>query len=147
MKNYYLIGILCLMSLAANAQWVQRNPLQTSYINNISVVDDNVIWLKDQYYTAVSISTDGGENWVKNFFPTSTFSDCAIGPLSAVSATTAYVVATGLSPTSATQNGVYKTTNGGVSWSKLSGAFSSSSFPNFIYFWNENEGVTIGDLQ
>lgn len=44
----------------ASAQWTQKLTEQSSLINNISVVDNNIIWITDQDDKAVSISTDAG---------------------------------------------------------------------------------------
>ncbi|MBK6962834.1 MAG: C10 family peptidase [Bacteroidales bacterium] len=44
--------------------------------------------------------------------------------------------------------GVYKTINGGQSWSHLTGALQgSTSFANNVYFWNEQEGMCHGDVK
>jgi photosystem II stability/assembly factor-like uncharacterized protein len=41
--------------------------------------------------------------------------------------------------------GVWKSTDGGETWNQQTSAFGSNSFPNVIYFWNGNEGLTMGD--
>ncbi|MDD3080148.1 MAG: T9SS type A sorting domain-containing protein [Paludibacter sp.] len=144
MKNLYLILIFFSVAVFVDAQWVQRNALQTSYIDNVSVVNQNVIWLTDQTNLSVSISTDDGQTWVNRPY-TELFDGCTLGSFSAVSETTAYIVAAGAYAETVSKTGLYKTTDGGISWTKVSNVFSSSSFPNFVYFWNENEGLTMGD--
>ena len=52
-----------------------------------------------------------------------------------------------LSLNSGTYNkGIYKTINSGDSWVQQPTGFNpNSTFPDVLYFWNENEGVAIGD--
>ena len=129
-----------LFGTSTKAQWNQYLTGQESLFRDISVVNDNVIWIKDQNGVHFSITTNGGKIWVTKEFPVD-ISTNAPGGLSAVNETTAYiVVGTGINL------GIYKTTNSGDSWVKQTSGFSSAnSFPNFIHFWNENEGVAVGD--
>jgi|GEM_PF-931589 len=123
----------------ASAQWTQKLTEQSSLINNISVVGNNIIWMSDQNGEAVSISTDGGVNWTKNDLPTEMVNGES-GGFCAVSATTAYMIV------SMGQKGVYKTTDGAKNWTWQPTAFNNEgSFPDFVHFWNENEGVAVGD--
>jgi photosystem II stability/assembly factor-like uncharacterized protein len=123
----------------ASAQWTQKLTEQTSLINNISVVDNNIIWISDQDRKAVSISTDGGVSWTKNDLP-AVMIEGSTGGICAVSATTAYMIV------SMGQKGVYKTTDGAKNWTRQPTAFNNEgSFPDFVHFWNENEGIAVGD--
>lgn len=148
--NPFLIRAYCLLMMFAmpfvmsRAQWTQHISGQGSLINKVSVAPDNnnVIWVEDQEGTSVSISTDGGETWVVRPFPENVYTN-GLGTLAAVSATTAYTVVANMKDGS--QSGVYKTIDGGLSWNRLTGAFSASSFPDIVYFWNKSEGVAIGD--
>lgn len=43
-------------------------------------------------------------------------------------------------------NGIYITTNSGDTWQKQSTGFNKDSpFPDFVYFWDVNNGVAVGD--
>lgn len=146
MRKLYLILTICSLSGIITAQWQMSNSYQTSYIDNISVVNSNVVWVADQLDKAVSISKDGGQSWIKNDYQTGSFVGAyTLGTFSAVNDSVAYIIAAGLDAAGSANNGVFKTTNGGENWTKLSGAFTAASFPNFVYFWNINEGVAIGD--
>lgn len=138
---FYLVGFgfSFLFAPAVSAQWTQKLTEQTSLINNISVVDNNIIWICDQDRKAVSISTDGGVSWTRNDLP-AVMIEGSTGGICAVSATTAYMIV------SMGQKGVYKTTDGAKNWTRQPTAFNNEySFPNFVHFWNENEGVAVGD--
>ncbi len=146
MKKIYLSLFVVSLVTFVSAQWQMRNSFQTSYIDNLSVVNSNVIWVADQTDQAVSISTDGGQSWIKNDFQAGSFvGEKTLGTFSAVNDSVAYIIAAGLNAEGAANNGVFKTNNGGKNWTHLPGAFSATSFPNFVYFWNINEGVAIGD--
>lgn len=126
--------------MAVHAQWKQSLTGQASLVRNISVVNDDIVWVKDQTGVSVSITLDGGKNWTtKNF--SAELTAAGTGGLCAVNATTAYTV---VSQTSLM--GVYKTTNSGDTWTRQATAYNNQTlFPDFVYFWNELEGVTVGD--
>ena len=147
MRNLYLIFAFCSLTAIANAQWQQRNSFQLSYIDNISVVDSNIVWAGDQTDQSLSVSKDGGQTWTRNNYQPGSFAGGAftLGTFSAVNDSTAFIIAAGVDAAGTANNGVFKTINGGKNWTKLPGAFSAASFPNFVYFWNINEGVAIGD--
>jgi|GEM_PF-2192417 len=143
MKKILLLSIaFMLCGLTIKAQWNQSLTGQSSLISGLSVVNNDVVWAKDQLNSKFSISTDGGQSWITKNLPLSMVGK--VGSFSAVSATTAFVV---MSMASGTYTqGVYKTTDGGDTWTRQTSAFlSPSSFPDLVYFWNENDGVAVGD--
>jgi len=137
--------ILCLtflfsLTIYIHAQWKQSLSGQSGLIDNISVVNDNVVWIKDISGDSVSITINGGIDWVTKKLTPEMIAG-GTGALCAVSSTTAYMI---ISKTS--NMGVYKTTNSGDTWTRQATAFNNStSFPDLVYFWNELEGVAIGD--
>jgi len=127
------------------AQWNQYLTGQTSFIDEISVVNENVIWFTDENATAFSISTDGGTSWQNKDYPyeiiSSRTSNGSNGNICGVNATSAFIVVS-----LGTNKGIFKTTDSGNNWIRQSTVFNSAnSFPDMVYFWNENEGVAIGD--
>jgi photosystem II stability/assembly factor-like uncharacterized protein len=128
-----------LLGLTIKAQWNQSfTGLNSS--RNISVVNDNVVWVSDSYETAFSITTDGGTTWVTKSLPPVIAG--VHGALSAVSATTAYIVGN----PGGSSNGIYKTIDGGDTWVQQTTGFNQDSpFPDFVYFWDPNNGVAVGD--
>ena len=136
-KITFLFVIFC--SLMVHAQWKQT-ATGLDKIRDISVVNNDVIWAKDWNYKLISYTINGGASWVTKSLPAG-FEANAVGGLCAVSATTAYFTLG-----SGSGKGIYKTTDGATSWTRQATAFNdSTSFPDFVYFWNENEGVAVGD--
>jgi uncharacterized protein (TIGR02145 family) len=140
-KIFTILAAIMLLSLPTNAQWKQYLTGQNSLIDKICVVNDNVIWITDQFGEEFSITTDGGNNWVTKSFP-AVISSNSPGGLSAVSATTAFIVVSN----GTTTKGIYKTDNSGDTWEKQATGFTQDSpFPDFVYFFNENDGLAVGD--
>jgi photosystem II stability/assembly factor-like uncharacterized protein len=134
--------------------WISQN---TSFANtstgvrNISIVDEDVVWASGydgsgsganyQVYTRTS---NGGSSWSSGNINLGD-TNLGIAMINAVSSTTAWVVGY---PTAAGQTGgIWKTTNGGSSWTRQNTASynSSGSFTNVVHFWDENYGFAQGD--
>jgi photosystem II stability/assembly factor-like uncharacterized protein len=142
MKKFTLSTAVALLAVfSLQAQWKQTYLWSSPEIRVSSVVNNNVVWLKDYYSTKLSYTLDGGATWVSKDLPKS-FSDGSWeGGFCAVSATTAFNIAS-----TGAERGIYKTTDNGTTWTKQTTGFNvNSPFPDLIYFWNENEGVAIGD--
>lgn len=151
MKKLLLTGF-ALVSMAAQAQnsWVpQGTKLPTSFTpREIALVDANVVWTSvadgsglGTYPKTFLRTINGGATWTPGTI-TGPPTTALVGDIHAFDANTAWVVT---APSSGTNgNGVYKTTNGGTSWTRQS-VYSAVSFGNIIQFWDANNGVTIGD--
>ena len=158
MKKPLLLLIL-ITSYIANAQfWSEAatgfaTPARS--LNSISIVNANVIWANafdntNQLNPSFTIreftrSIDGGNTWTAgsiNLGPNST--DMGSSSITAASATTAWI---SVSPGATNTGGIWKTIDGGANWTKQPSAlFSSpSSYPNFVYFWDANNGIAQGD--
>lgn len=126
--------------------WTTLNTPQADVINEISVINDDIIWIKDQNDTnGFSISIDGGNSWTNKSFPaTFTSNNFSTGVLSAVDANTAYIIVSQSNNQSLV--GLYKTTDAGDTWTRENNIFNNaSSFPNQVHFWNVNSGFAMGD--
>ena len=138
-----LIAVL-LLGLPLKAQWTQTLTGQSSLMDAVCVVNDSVIWIKDQMGDKFSITKDRGKSWTTKSFPAAIASNRMCGSLSAVSDKVAYVIVS--MPSATATQGIYQTTDGGDTWIRQATAFNSaSSFPDIVYFWNANEGIVIGD--
>lgn len=139
MKKIILLT-LTFISIAVQAQWKQSFPGQTSLMRNLSVLNDQSIWAMDQTKAGTSVSLNGGNTW--SFFPMDlTMKANYVGGFHALNDSVAFtVVADG------TAKGTYKTSNRGQTWKKLSNGFNDcSAFPDLVYFFNDKDGVAIGD--
>lgn len=124
------------------SKWNESDFKQSDWAYNMSLVDQNTIWIIDSNVDSVSLTTDGGHNWDVLPCPILKGSTPAVaGGIFAMSDKKAYCIVS-----TSDSKGIYLTTDGGNNWSKQSTAFNQESpFPDFIYFWDENEGVAVGD--
>lgn len=156
MKKLLLFS-LALAGFSAQAQfWTSKATTFNAAsrgVDDICIVSPTVIWAKaydgsgggDDYVRQYTKSTDGGETWTSgaiagiNLNTTS-----AIADIAAISDQVAWIASwqggTGV-------QGIWKTTNGGSSWSRQgTAAFNSAgSFTNLVHFWDANVGVCQGD--
>ena len=134
--------------------WISQNtsfPNTSTGVRNISIVDENVVWASGYdgsgsgaNYQVYSRTSNGGSSWSSGNINLGD-TNLGIAMISAISSTTAWVVGY---PTAAGQTGgIWKTTNGGSSWTRQNTASynSSGSFTNVVYFWDENYGFAQGD--
>jgi photosystem II stability/assembly factor-like uncharacterized protein len=103
-------------------------------VGPVHAVDDQVFWASRNDATGTIVTTDGGNTWAQ-----SSFTDPKAFPvycIHAFDANTAFVTA----------STIYKTTNRGTTWTPAPGVFTNStSFPNTIHFFDQNNGVAMGD--
>jgi len=108
---------------------------------SVGMNDSDALWaiatdasgaIVDEY----TLSTDGGLTWAQGSFNAGT----GLSQLFAIDGNTCWAVFN----TGATQ-GLYKTEDGGVTWTKKGTAYGSSSFANVLYFFNDNDGLAQGD--
>jgi len=154
MKNF-LLPIIAAASIGLGAQtWTQQNTgfLQPSTgANPVRIVDANTVWALgyDGSATAANFQTfsktvNSGTTWTPGSINIGN-SSYLVSDLTAVSGTTAWVTAT---PTAGgAGGGVWKTTDGGSTWTKQTTASYNlaASFVNVVHFWDANNGVTMGD--
>ncbi len=121
-------------------------------IESIEVVNANVVWAVaydgsggGATIREYSKTINGGTTWTPSSINvgstnyglaniTSTHSDTAWASIYPITATV-------------TAQGIYKTVNGGTTWTKQSSALynTATSFINFVHFFNANDGVAQGD--
>lgn len=155
MKKFFhssaIVIALAVISSLANAQWKQVNVphKDSSFIQDIEVPNANTVWGTIGFYNIGRPNTiyyvradDGGHSWQLDSLPLST--EYGITSLSPIDANTCYAAVANVFNGG---GGIYKTNNGGRTWRQLSPAtlFNSTSFPDFVHFWDENHGVAVGD--
>ena len=105
-------------------------------IRGMSAVDSNTIWLSGANETILR-SINQGETWETIIAPDADSLD--FRSIHAFSKSSAIVVSAGFPAR------VYKTNDGGISWSLVYENKDSSAFMNSIVFKNDREGIIIGD--
>jgi photosystem II stability/assembly factor-like uncharacterized protein len=151
----FLLFVIMMSTEFSQAQWIlQNDSLQASSgINDICIINLNVVWALD--YSGATPSKlrrsfirtiDGGNSWKLDSVKTSISlpPDQGLTNISAINPDTAWVAT--YSPANTTISGVFRTNDGGVSWTKQnSAAFNVNSFPDFIHFWDKNNGIVFAD--
>lgn len=146
LKKLQLLTLFVAITFASFGQdWIEVSSGLPSGIGigQISVGMDNsdAIWasaINDDGSSndAFTRSTDGGQTWTAGTFNAGT----GLSMIFAIDANTCWAVFN----TGANQ-GLYKTEDGGSTWTKKGTAYGSSSFANVIHFFNDNEGFAQGD--
>lgn len=152
-KILFSLALVSMVGVSQAQSWVTKTTGASSlhFVNSLKAVDASTIWFSDAISTTapppdtgryIGLSTDGGNTWANKLISGPSAS-ATIGDLHPVSATTAWIVSSG----SGAQNGIWKTTNAGTSWTKQTTAsFSTAiSFANVVHFWDENAGFCAGD--
>lgn len=122
-------------------------------INYVHAVNENVAWAAayDGSGTGSTINeftktSNGGTSWTTGQVLGGT--TYGIGNICGLNENIAYVALYNGVGNQNNTCGIYKTTNGGTTWTQLPGALQgSASFANNVYFWNEQEGMCHGDVK
>jgi photosystem II stability/assembly factor-like uncharacterized protein len=151
-----LLSIVCLtlLSLYSFSQtWITQGAGFTAVsrgIMNISIVNSQIAWLSAYDGSGggaavqdFSKTLDGGNTWTPGTVNNAT--GLSFSQIFAINADTAFAAMYKASGSNV--QGVYKTTNGGTTWANQPTAIftASSSFPDWIYFWDANNGIVVGD--
>ena len=140
-------------SINAQYSWLEQStayPVAGSYTGDLSIVSADLVWSLVQRSTAtnhqqISLTTDGGTTWISKAVNLNNPTGLGIGNISATNATTAYISVFPTTASLATQ-GIYKTTNAGNTWSKVTAAaFGANSFVDLVHFFDATSGVALGD--
>jgi len=151
-KNLLLAGAFLTLGFASNAQWVTQNTAFAKAARGISgiyMVDANTVWAIAfsgnggtaplMEYTKTS---NGGTTWMADSVKGAPVGD-ALASICAISKDTAWASVFG---NGTTVGGIYRTNNGGTTWTnQSSAAYNASSFPDWVYFFDKNHGVSFGD--
>ncbi len=98
------------------------------------------------YYHDFILTTDGGINWAPKTIKTTAAlpTSAGISNISLINSTTAFI---GIFDDTykGTNIGIWKTTDMGTNWIKSSAPFSAASWPDFVHFFDANNGIAFGD--
>jgi photosystem II stability/assembly factor-like uncharacterized protein len=148
-SSFFCLSFVAILSLALNAQeypWIQQQAVGLPNSINpqviFSAVDDDICWGINWNNSQFIKTTDGGTNWTVSTVIDSTGLRCSC--ISTIDANTAWVAM--YDTTNTTSGGVFKTTDGGLTWDQQTDAFpTSGGFPVDIHFFDSNNGVVIGN--
>lgn len=153
-----LLYLLLIVPFISNAQfWTEKATTFATAsrgVNCISIVDANTVWVKAYDGSGAAVqtikeyarSTDGGNTWTSGTMNLGIGTGgLGIGNITAVSGTTAWISAF---PATGNLGGIWKTTDGGTTWTKQTTASfntGTDSFTNWVHFFDANNGVCQGD--
>jgi hypothetical protein len=138
------------------SEWIPQNSAFTTASRGISyvhAVDSSVVWATayDGSGSSATINeftrtTNGGTTWTPGQVLGG--SVYGLGNICGIDGNTAFVALYNGGAAQDNTCGVYKTVNGGTTWTHLVGALQgSTSFADNVWFWNANEGMCHGDVK
>ena len=155
-----LLFLIMISSFVANAQfWSEKATgfaTANRTLSSISIVDASVIWaialdnsaVPDYTIKEFTKSTNGGETWTPGTINLgANTAGLGITSISAISDQIAWLSA---APDVSDLGGVWKTTDGGLTWTKQTTALFNNptdSYTSFVHFWDASNGVTGGDTE
>ncbi len=151
MKRTLLSVVILFFFTLSNAQWVPQPSNLTPgwYIQFLDAVDSNVVWAlaadPASQLTPVQEFTktvDGGNLWIAN--PVNNAAGLSPSGIFGLNADTAWTVMF-----DGTNGGgkILKTIDGGINWTwQTTAAFTPpTGFPNWVYFFDADNGIAMGD--
>jgi len=150
-KLRWLFVFMLMTILFNNKAMAQWTPQPSGLPTGISVfsfhpVDPNTIWAIGLSYSRPSQgflkSVDGGKTWRVRTIPNA--SGLWFGSIFARDSSTAWISTVDFNCTLIAN--ILKTSDGGNTWVKQTTAFpASGGCPNWVYFFDANNGVSMGD--
>ncbi|MEO6528055.1 MAG: glycosyl hydrolase [Gemmatimonadaceae bacterium] len=120
----------------ASGQWTTQVSPTDVELRGLSIVSPTVVWASGQRGTVVH-TTDGGVHWVRQTIPGADSLD--LRAIAATSATAAHALSIGDS------SRIYRTMDGGRSWSLRWSATRKGTFLDALRFWDARDGIAISD--
>ena len=134
--NATLLLLLC--AAGARAQWVAQNSGVSVRLRGVSAVSTSVVWASGAGGTYAR-TTDGGKTWQAGQVPDAAELD--FRDVDAFDAETAYLLAIG----EGEKSKIYKTTDGGRSWTLQFQNRRAGAFYDCMAFWNRHHGLAMSD--
>lgn len=119
-------------------------------VRNVCAVDSNVVWISSYDGSGgaanrqdYSRTIDGGVTWMAGTTGAPTNYDWSM--INAVDADNAWAIY--YNAVAGSGGGIWHTSDGGATWAQqgVGTIFNPSSFPNVVYFWDTNVGLSMGD--
>ena len=125
---------------STQAQWQLQAVNTDASFRAVSVANPNVVWIGGTKGTFVR-TTDGGQTWQTGTVPDA--QTCDFRDVQAIDAQTAYLMSAG--PAEKAQARLYKTTNGGQTWSLQYQTQKPGVFFDSMDFWDKDHGIVFSD--
>jgi photosystem II stability/assembly factor-like uncharacterized protein len=139
MKHCLLaVSLIGLCGSPAPAQWQTQTVDTKADFRGLCVVSPTVAWVSGTEGTFAR-TTDGGTTWSVGTVPGAEKLD--FRDVKAFGEATAYLLSAG--PGDASR--IYKTTDGGKSWAKQFQSADPVAFFDALAFWDEKNGIALGD--
>ena len=138
LAHAFRISFVCLVGAAhvAGAQWIPQQSSVDVELRGLSVVSPSVVWASGQRGTVLR-SVDGGEHWTSHTIPGADSLD--LRAISATSATVAHALSI------ADSSRIYRTTDGGQTWTRRWSATRKGTFLDALRFWDARHGIAMSD--
>jgi photosystem II stability/assembly factor-like uncharacterized protein len=130
------VTLLALSAQQAAGQWVPQPSPTDAELRGLSVVSPPAVWASGARGTVVH-STDGGRTWLRDTVPGASGLD--LRAIAATSLEVAHAISIGDS------SRIYRTTDGGRSWSLRWSATRKGTFLDAIQFWDARHGIAMSD--
>lgn len=130
------LAILALLTFprGVRAQWEQRESGTRASLRGLTVVSDRIIWASGQRGTVIR-STDGGETW----------GDASIPGAAAYDVRSIHARDSLVAHAAATAGRIWRTGDGGRTWTLRYVATDTSVFLDAIVFLDDRRGLALGD--
>jgi photosystem II stability/assembly factor-like uncharacterized protein len=136
----FMLPLLLLLATAANAQWERVPVSTTASLRGLSVVSDKVVWASGTDGTVIR-SLDAGKTWTVmtvagaeklDFRGIRAFDDRA-----------AVIISSG--PAEKGQARIYRTADGGKTWTQVFEEKRAGIFFDAVAFWDRSHGIVLSD--
>ena len=141
--SYFIPAFLTNLLLApffTFAQWKPQSVGTDASFRAVSMAGSEIIWIGGTKGTFVR-SANGGQTWQTGIVPDA--QTCDFRDVQAIDAQTAYLMSAG--PAEKGQARLYKTTNGGQTWSLLYQTQQAGVFFDGMDFWDKDNGIVFSD--
>ncbi|MCY7359754.1 MAG: oxidoreductase [Rudanella sp.] len=135
-----LLPFLLLLITPAFAQWKMLPVNTAASFRAVSAANGKVIWIGGSGGTFLR-STDGGDTWQTGTVKGA--ETCDFRDVQAIDAQTAVFMSAG--PAEQGQARIYRTTNGGQSWTLCYQTQQAGVFFDGLSFWNVRQGIAFSD--
>ena len=128
--------LLTAVTRTAQAQWVPQSSGTDAELRGLSALTADIVWASGERGTVVR-TKDGGGHWTAHTIPGAAKLD--LRAIAATSARVAHAMSIGDS------SRIFRTTDGGRTWSQRFLSLRKGSFLDAIRFWDARHGIAVSD--